>query len=744
MTKMTKVIPTDCAAPPKETRETATDRPLGPAVLGRREFLLAGMSLVSIGSGIARGQGSSTSGPRTALVSGARFNGASAVYASSGVSLSNLTAFSASILFRPRVVNAQQYIFAIGDSANINPIMGMYVGLSGGSTFVVRDVTAAANRTISWAPAGTVHAGRLYHVLVSWRVGYPMECYVRSIAQIYTGVSSVDPGGMDRYIKFSAANRASIGSRHDASTAKRLIGDIYHIHLYPEYIGNVRSKAIYELFCSTNPGADGYIPQRSAYIGGLFTTTPLIDYRDDEIVEMWISGNNRALITFPAVTGSALTCVGLSRGLEYTENPVVGQSPTWVQDYDRDADPSPTALYAIPSGSFRSTPFDDRTKASYVMTGVAMRGLRDEFAVALGESPTMLKFRVSPSSGAGFLAIKKPSTTQGFLFRAPKAADWTNPNNWTLVLRLGCDSANGLAAGTGYTTHQKDTRWLDRNGMLFATFNGSSAIYVAEYNAGTSSASQSTRIWYSVDDGVTWGIFWEANPMTGTTHFRHCHGLAWNPDDSQLLVMMGDNYNEAALLVGTTATTWSAINNTSPANIAAAAGVTWSGKICYGLQKYRWISAIYKDGYFFGHVDGSTDVGIYALKKDCTSIQRVFRSEQQTMVGAAVRGGSALAATADGETLYYMGDFIQSGTGSLKLQVHASRDCWFWQTVAEWITADNRASNIHNCNVFQDSSGRIFLNPNSQANLLNSTKDPVVRVGDERILDQALLDLNIP
>jgi len=210
------------------------------------------------------------------------------------------------------------------------------------------------------------------------------------------------------------------------------------------------------------------------------------------------------------------------------------------------------------------------------------------------------------TGGALLAAVRNLDDQLSFVYRCadPVAA----PTVWTAapVINLGDDGISHVTIGNGMLTRQS---------MINITLgDGAPAQIAAEYNS--NSGVQRCQLWISTDDGVTFTRFWQAVTAAGTLHFRHFHGVYQNPDNNQLLVLIGDTGDQACMLQGpappnaaAAAGYWSSIDDTAPAGIVAAgAGAGLTFNIQFGAQRNRLIQVAFIGGWIVTCCDAS-DVG---------------------------------------------------------------------------------------------------------------------------------------
>lgn len=180
-----------------------------------------------------------------------------------------------------------------------------------------------------------------------------------------------------------------------------------------------------------------------------------------------------------------------------------------------------------------------------------------------------------------------PTETHHFIYRSVDQGQ-----NW---------SAFRLRPGLNGGTHEDDFRSLGESSYANVTLaNGTKAVLFGEYTVNDTVAAGFLNVYISTDNGDTWSVFWRLNNTTD--NYRHVHGIQQNEYTGEILIHCGDAGDEAALINGPAIASWSAIDDTPPANVGAVPGFA----IQYGSQRNRGFEGAFRRGWIHYSSDTKT------------------------------------------------------------------------------------------------------------------------------------------
>lgn len=581
----------------------------------------------------------------------------SAIRSSSlGTFAASLSAFTASIWFRPMEAGRLQYILAAGVDSSATPLFAIRQTAADDI-----EVVGSATQTI----ATGIEIGRLHHIMLS-HDGTNLYWRVSSIIELSSGTAAWASPNL------TTANRLAIGSRHDADTAM-LDGELYRVYMIRSNLGDARSASVLGRFekPSTDQFRAGYpttfAPRRPAQ-GSL----PDIYFGGSQQSAQWAAGTNRGSMMFAGATGTAVADTGLGRLLTTSTSIEYGAFA-----YATDG----TYVYVVNSleGSVKRAPANDLASMTTLMTLADMATFKDSGGTPIGSDARASALHFA-ADGSALLTVINYSTKFTFMYRSADVTTWGSSEK-DPVLLVGGDEAQ--------TSHKYEIRALNTHSFLNGTFNGNPAVYFVEYNispeTGSGPADAFTDwVWYSTDSGATWAPFWKANPFNGPRKFRHGHGIT-QLADGQIVCFFGDLGAESALIRGTSTAVWSDIHEKTHAEIKSIRGASYLLEDTTD-NRYVAIQSSQKNGWlFFGSEGSSTNgvgIAIWAVNSDFSTTVRTYRNRNH--IPGLWGGPGALSNGAHVEwggvffAIDYLFPYVAGVCTADYMEVQSSRDGWFW------------------------------------------------------------------
>lgn len=639
--------------------------------------------------------------------------------------------FTLSAWIRPQASGLQR-VFAVGAAA-ASPLLSLHQDAS--DNLVIS--TGATSQTIM--AAAEFQTNRLYHCLVTYDTG---TLYWRVSSKLVLGSGTASWASS---IAMATATSCSVGSLHDSATTDPFNGHIQGIYFSRQFLGDARDSATWSIFEQASGELQGFPICISPTTPSLYPPEVMFGYT--QTAAAWNAGTNRGTVTFSAAAGTALTGVGISKRLVQSPNAYI------AQPYNTDG----TYIYASPNGNKLVRLSMDRTTSTDLFT--------------IGTSPGFKKEDGSLITNGGFYELYKTRT--GWLFqvldtstnvrrfyRTPTATlQSALPIVWPVpdlmpVLTLGSDSATSLT-GTLYAGR----RTLGHSSFIVGTFNSGDALYIGEYDGVPTGSSLPGNIWYSTDDGATWGVFWRFQNYSASTpptnrKLRYVHGMCQLATGEIAAVMNGITANEHLILVGPSTTDWTALNNKTVTEIIAA-GAPHVAIVGTGADsdKTRWLQPTSIGNWLFGGNE-ETDLsrptsGLYAVRKDGTDLTLVHRRANMQAPNRADAGGCMVALTPAGQpsvlvsTDYAPSDTTYPDYPVPQLEVRTSMDGFFWVPVAKLDLRSGRTSISQTWTTFQAGDELCIAGVYQQFLSTGSSQlSAVVAVGAETGATEDLLVLN--
>lgn len=572
----------------------------------------------------------------------------SAVRSSSiGSFAASLSAFTASIWFRPGETGRLQYIMAAGASASSTPLFAVRL-----TTADKIEIVGSSTQLIDYA----LTIGRLHHLLLS-HDGTTLYWRLSSIAELANGSAVWASPNL------TAADRVAIGSRHD-SDADLLSGELYRVYFIRQNLGAATTRGLRARFERMDHDLllPGY-PKMFAPAQPADGTLPDILFGGSQSPADWNAGSNRGTMSFSAASGTTLTEAGIAQYLvaaAMINTPFAGDV---------------AGQYIYSEGSdgtiMRSTPADPENRTA-ILTYTEFQTFKDSLGVDLG--PALVGRIACLASGAMLLLLKQVASGKYFLYRSSNPLDWSTAKNNPVL----------LTGGNGAGGHKSEVRWLSRQSVFEGTFNGAAAVYLVEYNI-SNPTNYTDRVWYSTDDGATWTTFWIANQFDGPAVIRHLHAGMQTPA-GEIVIFTGDSATEMGLVRGTSTAVWSDIAGQTLAQIKVTRGASYvlddaATKRIGVLQNVRapgnWTMAGSEGGDTYNY-----GTAIWAIKDDFSEVHRVYKAQRHKAVILGGDGVITNGAHIDFDGLYTAFDYMFAWAPGQREGTHmafqTSRDGWFW------------------------------------------------------------------
>lgn len=565
--------------------------------------------------------------------------------------------FTADIWWRPTAVGAQQRIISIG--------------VSGSSAVLYVEQTAAGALTVGDATdTTTMHSGvvanRLYHITITYDRG-AISYRVASKIVWATGTATWTAKSIAALTSYFA-----IGSTHHNTPTFPATGHLLKVFFAPRWIAAATSSTVYGIFEQTSGNDTGEMILHSPITA--LGTTPDVYFGPTQTAAEWAAGTNRGSIAFGAATGTALTDIGLAKTLTRPANPII-RTPQ------------------CSDGSYLYTAYIGQAIRRYALD-------RSSYAVLMTQSKTDWKKAdgVTPITGNdGYYAFYR--TASGFLVQVLDSGGAIRRFYRSTSASFDADPVNDikpvLSIGSNGTTGINGTEVSGRNALglstyVVGTFNGAPALYFGEYEA-AGAPSKCGTIWYSVDDGASWAVFWRYSNAGHTPPlWRYCHGVVQLDDGRLAVIMNGVSTTDSAIVIGPTTATWSDIDDATTATIQANGTYT---VLKQADDTFRWIQATTFNGLLVGGNEqnhGSDSVrGMYAVSQTgLTGSSTATRTHRRANMligppdleahpGGGIRNLNGLLVASD-----YVGPY-DSQSPTTVLEVRTSLDGLFWVPVAK-------------------------------------------------------------